>query len=104
MNRRRWFFCLAVPASVAVSLAVSVRGVAQPEEALPAPPPFQPVMTLHGLMEEQNRHFESIAELRGAEEAKDRFNRMNHEAMALAEMANINGFHERSMKFADYRD
>ncbi len=65
---------------------------------------FKPVMSLHGLMIEQDRHFENILSILRDASGKDREKRLNHEAMALAEMANINGFHEEAVKYQDYRE
>ncbi len=82
--------------------AVADDGVAKKGDAgqLPA---FEPVMSTHSLMEEQGRHFENMLDLLRDKDAKNRFKRLNHEARALAEMANINGYHKGSREHDDYR-
>ncbi len=66
-------------------------------------PAFKPVMNIHSLMKEQDRHFENMLELLRDTSAEKRFKRLTHEAKALAEMANINGYHKGSRKHDDYR-
>ncbi len=61
------------------------------------------MMPLESLMLQQDRHFGRILDLIRSDDVKDRFRKMRHEALALAEMANINGYHERSRSHADYR-
>ena len=67
-------------------------------------PAFEPVMSTHSLMEEQSRHFDNMLDLIRDAKARKRFERLEHEARALAEMANINGYHQRSHEHDDYRE
>ncbi|MEE9294893.1 MAG: hypothetical protein V3W34_08040 [Phycisphaerae bacterium] len=66
-------------------------------------PEFKPVMPVHDLMIEQERHFNRILELIRDEAVTDRFDKMRHEALALGEMANINGYQDRAHKQPEYR-
>ena len=61
-------------------------------------------MSLHSLMDEQDRHFDNMLDLLRDANAKKRFARLDHEARALAEMANINGYHKGAREHDDYRN
>lgn len=94
-------FVVAILA-VASVLLIARSGRAQ-APAAKAPVGFTPVMSLHSLMIEQDRHFESVVDLIRSGNGKERFVDMEHEAMALAEMGNINGYHKGSSEHDDYR-
>lgn len=100
---RKNLFTTAALVAAALCLTVIVRlGTAQTDEASEAKG-FKPVMPLLSLMAEQDRHFDNILDLvRNAEEA-DRFEKMRHEAYALAEMGNINAYHRGAERHQDYR-
>ncbi len=65
-------------------------------------PSFQPIMPIHNLMIEQERHFSAYLDLLRNQDDKERFRKMRHEALALAEMANINGYQEKARQNPDY--
>lgn len=65
---------------------------------------FEPVMPVFSLMIEQERHFEKITSLIRDDSAKERFENLRHEALALAEMANINAYHKLAARHDDYRN
>ncbi len=82
--------------------AASGRG--QADQTVPQTrPEFKPVMPVHDLMIEQERHFNLIVELIRNEAAAERFDKMRHEALALGEMANINGYQDKAHKHPQYR-
>ncbi len=63
---------------------------------------FEPVMPVYALMVEQDRHFEKIRNLIRKDQ-EERFAKLRHAGLALAEMANVNTFHENATEHADYR-
>ncbi|NOS99637.1 MAG: cytochrome c [Phycisphaerales bacterium] len=80
---------------------VAERGVVRAQDA--AALGFAPVMPLHSLMIEQDLHFENIRHWIRTSDDPERFVKLRHEALALAEMGNINGFHAKAADHADYR-
>lgn len=79
------------------------RGVAV-EPTDPPPGVFKPAMPLEALMEEQGHHFERLTELVRNEQEPERLKKLQHEALVLAEMANVNGYHEGAVVNQDYKD
>lgn len=67
-------------------------------------PRFKPVMSVHQLMIEQDHHFDAILDLFRDQDVPEFKGKLRHEALALAEMANINGYQKRATKHADYRE
>lgn len=100
----RWVFGvsagLAAWAIVAL-VVVAERGVVRAQDAASAG--FAPVMPLHSLMIEQDLHFENIRHWIRTADDPERFVKLRHEALALAEMGNINGYHAKANDHADYR-
>lgn len=100
---RRNLLTTAVLSSAALCLSLIARnGSAQTAESA-QPGPFKPVMPLLSLMVEQDRHFDRIIELVRNTDEEERFEKMRHEAYALAEMGNINGYHRGAQRHEDYR-
>lgn len=103
MNNRRSLFAFSVIA-VAAAVISFWAGNGQAQPGGQAGSGFQPVMPLESLMEEQDRHFEGIVELLKKPDQKDWKAKIQHEALALGEMANINGYHKGAVEHADYKD
>lgn len=83
--------------------AIGVGLFAENDSAGPmGPPTFKPVMPIYALMVEQDKHFEQIRNLIRKDQ-EDRFGKLRHAGFALAEMANINTFHDQASEHADYR-
>ena len=100
---RKNLFTTAALVGAALCLSIIVgNGTAQTDDSA-EPDGFKPAMPLLSLMAEQDRHFDNILDLvRNAEDA-DRFEKMRHEAYALSEMGNINGYHRGAVRHQDYR-
>jgi cytochrome c556 len=62
---------------------------------------YAPVLPVHNLMEEQDRVFTNLRGFLRADDDAERFGKIRHEALVLAELANINAHHEKSGE-ADY--
>jgi len=101
MNRSRKWAPVCAATGLVMMLLLASHGVGQTPSAPPAP--FKPVMPLLALMGEQDAHFDNIRELIRNVDAPERFEKLRHEALALAEMANINGYHRGSQQHEDYR-
>lgn len=102
MIRKNLFMTAALVAAT-LCLSVIVRnGAAQTGDSSTSDV-FKPVMPLLSLMAEQDRHFDNILDLVRDAEAADRFEKMRHEAYALAEMGNINAYHRGALRHQDYR-
>ncbi len=67
-------------------------------------PAFKPVMPVESLMEEQDRHFEAMVDLLRDPSAEDWDHRVRHAALALAEMANVNGYQDLAQREPRYRE
>lgn len=78
--------------------------VADGETPASRPPAFKPVMPLESLMEEQARHFDNVIDLLRDADVPEWENKLRHEALALAEMANVNGYQPKAFEHDDYRD
>ncbi len=102
MVRKNMFTMAALLAATACLSVIVQSGTAQTDSPTKSDG-FKPVMPLLSLMAEQDRHFDNILDLVRDAEAADRFEKMRHEAYALAEMGNINGYHSGAVRHQDYR-
>ncbi len=82
--------------------AIGIGMAGDEKSAVESTPSFEPVMPLYALMIEQDRHFEQIRNLI-RKDREDRFGRLKQAGMAMAELANVNGYHDEAIKHADFR-
>ncbi len=97
MSQKPVAILLMLVCSVGVAFSTAVGD----EKTSAAANGYTPVMETHHLMVEQDRVFGSLRALFRADDDKERFEKMGHDALVLAELANINTYHERA-KNADY--
>lgn len=65
---------------------------------------FKPVAPISSLMYAQDMHFERINSLLVNETEKDRAIKLRHEAMTLAELANVNRLHKDKNDYRHWAD